>query len=92
MSFPANFRIIGLVGDLWEPAVAAAAGLVVAWITGRRAARWARARCDQALEAAGALPSPAEPKLTLVAGSGPDPAGRGPARLPRVVQQALDGG
>jgi len=90
--FLRHFRIIRLVGGLWESAVTATSGVTVAWLAGRLGLRWARGRCDEALRAARGLPPLPERTFLLVARSEPGPVGGARAREVRALQQALDGG
>jgi hypothetical protein len=87
-----HFRIIALVGDLWESAVTTASGVVVVWLAGRHGLRWARGRCDEALRAARQIPPLPERTFLLLAQPDPGPVSGARAREVRALQQALDGG
>jgi hypothetical protein len=62
------------------------------WLVTARSLRWARSRCDDALEAARRLPPLPERTFVLVASTDPGSVGGARAREVRALQQALDGG
>lgn len=62
------------------------------WLVGLGSLRWARSRCDEALEAARRLPPMPERTFVLAAQPEPGPVGGARAREVRALQQALDDG
>ena len=62
------------------------------WLVGLRTVRWARGRCDEALDAAHGLPPLRERSFVVVAKGDQGPVSGARAREVRALQQALDGG
>jgi hypothetical protein len=85
--------VVNVVRSAYHCGVAVAVwgvGVGVAVVAGRAAGRWARRRCDEALDGARLIPAPSERSFVVIAGLGGRSQARALGRDQRALQQALD--